>query len=143
VSVPGRGIDVSNTKNSLGKKSFSELLFNWCILKLCSYDVVVTYGPKLLEWSEKHNLSPVAYWFVKQTFFRQFCAGETLSESEQAAKRLYETHRVGSILDFSAGNQQQKKAKEKKEKEKKRISISLFFFFNLLFLCLYVCSFCF
>lgn len=43
-----------NTEKLYASKSTTELAFSWVILKLCSYDLVVNYGPKLLHWAEKY-----------------------------------------------------------------------------------------
>ncbi len=41
-----------------------------------------------------------AYWFIKKTFFKHFCAGENIDEAVEAAKKLRKQG-VRTILDYS------------------------------------------
>jgi hypothetical protein len=43
-----------DTEKLYATKSTTNLALSWMILKLCSYDFVVSYGPNLLEWANKY-----------------------------------------------------------------------------------------
>lgn len=91
---------LEDTENLYKSKSTGGLAFSLLILKLCSFNFVVEYGPKLLEFAETHYLATPARWVVKHTFFRNFVPGETIEECEVAVDAL-KTNGVGVILDYS------------------------------------------
>lgn len=49
-----------DTEKLYATKTTAEIAFSWVILKLCSYDFVVNYGPRLLQWAEKYLIIPFA-----------------------------------------------------------------------------------
>jgi proline dehydrogenase len=93
-------LDFNNNKNIFQNKKTSELLFQYMILKMCSIGLLVDHGPAMLRTLEKVHLSAPAYWFIKNTFFKHFCAGENIDEAVTAAKKLREQG-VRTILDYS------------------------------------------
>lgn len=89
-----------DTEKLYATKSTKDLAFNWLILKLCSYDFVVEYGPRLYQWAEEHYLTIPARWFMKYTFFKHFVAGETQEETLEAVENLKRAG-MGIVLDYS------------------------------------------
>jgi len=47
-----------DTEKLYATKSTKDLALSWLILKLCSYDFVVEYGPRLLQWAEEYHIPP-------------------------------------------------------------------------------------
>eukprot|EP00026_Physarum_polycephalum_P004538 Phypoly_transcript_04559.p1 GENE.Phypoly_transcript_04559~~Phypoly_transcript_04559.p1 ORF type:complete len:538 (+),score=62.19 Phypoly_transcript_04559:308-1921(+) len=94
------GEEKFDTEKLYASKSTTNIALSWLILKLCSYDFVVNYGPKLLDWATEHHLSGIAYWVMKQTFFKHFVAGETLEETVVATDKLKKDG-MGVVLDYS------------------------------------------
>ncbi|EGC33044.1 hypothetical protein DICPUDRAFT_37322 [Dictyostelium purpureum] len=81
-------------------KTTNELLFTYLILKACSFPIISNNGQFLFDLSKKLGLSLPVNFFVKHTFFKQFCAGETIKETETFSKKLNKLG-IGSILDYS------------------------------------------
>jgi proline dehydrogenase len=75
-------------------------VFSLFILKLCSINGVVEYGPQLLEWAKNHHLEAVANWILKYTFFKNFVPGETAEECSMEVKKL-KRNGLGVILEYS------------------------------------------
>jgi hypothetical protein len=48
------------------------------------------------------GMSTPAYWVVKRTFFKQFCAGEDFPSTLEIVDHLHQTG-LSSILDYSVG----------------------------------------
>jgi len=96
----GNRDDRFETSKLYATKSTSEIAFAWLILKLCSYDFIVSHGPKLLQWAQDYHLGGIANFVMKRTFFKHFIAGETLEESEKAVEHLKQEG-LGVVLDYS------------------------------------------
>jgi len=80
-------------------KTTSELAFSLFVFKMCEYSYLVDYGARILAISDSWSVS-APYWFIKKTFFRQFCAGESLSEAKKVGERL-SNEGIGLILDYA------------------------------------------
>ena len=87
-----------NTKVAFKQKSDLELKKSYSIFKALKYPLIVNYGPKLLNLLLKIRF-PIK-GIIKKTIFNQFCGGETIQESYQFSKKLYELG-IRSILDYS------------------------------------------
>ncbi|KAF2076650.1 hypothetical protein CYY_002020 [Polysphondylium violaceum] len=81
-------------------KTTSELLFNYSILKLCSFPLISDNCDKFIKLGEKLGVSGMMFWFIKRSFFKQFCAGETIEETTKSTKIL-NNRGIGAILDYS------------------------------------------
>lgn len=84
------------------KLKTSHLLFSLAILKFCSYESLINFGIKVLNVSEKFNLSAPFYLFIKYTFFKQFCAGESKQEALKVVDFL-SNHGMQTVLDYAVG----------------------------------------
>lgn len=62
---------------------------------------MVNSSATIVDWVERHAwLSPLVYWIVKKTFFKQFVAGEDKKESILTLRRNRELG-MGTILNYS------------------------------------------
>eukprot|EP01133_Synstelium_polycarpum_P019727 gene19727-23632_t len=86
-------------------KKTSELLFSFFILKVCSVPLISENGDKFIDFAEKLGVSALMNWVVKHTFFKQFCAGETIEETARFTERLNQQG-IGTILDYSVEDQE-------------------------------------
>jgi hypothetical protein len=50
------GEEKFDTEKLYASKSTPNIALSWLILKLCSYEFVVSNGPKLLEWANEYPL---------------------------------------------------------------------------------------
>ncbi|KAI8638827.1 FAD-linked oxidoreductase-like protein [Parasitella parasitica] len=89
-----------NSRAALQAKSTSELLLALFVYKLCSYPWIVDAAPHIIKLAETLHLQSPVYWFVKNTFFRQFCGGETAEECVATMTRLSQSG-INCILDLS------------------------------------------
>jgi len=93
---------------SIKEKSNSELRISKLIFIAANYSSLISLGrafmPLLLNIGMFKKL-------VKNTIFKQFCAGESLEESKPALQYLF-SHNVGVILDFSAEGADEESAYE-------------------------------
>lgn len=81
-------------------KSTEELAMALFVYRLCALPWLVDAAPHLISISEKLGLQAPIYWFVKQTFFRHFCGGETPDECISSMDKLSQFG-INSILDLS------------------------------------------
>jgi proline dehydrogenase len=67
--------DLKDEHNRIGveKKSTSELMLSMLVYKLCTFSLLVDMAPRLISLAEMVHLTPPVYWFVRKTFFAQFC----------------------------------------------------------------------
>ncbi|GAM25868.1 hypothetical protein SAMD00019534_090430 [Acytostelium subglobosum LB1] len=102
LAVNGNGTTPPNVdvQKIYANKSTSELIFNYVILKICSMKILSDNGLFIIETAQKLGLSRPLYWVVRNTFFKQFCAGETIEETEEFTNRL-NLQGIGTILDYS------------------------------------------
>src|ERR1035437_3382110 len=91
-------VDFDNTTKAFASKDNGQLKFSWWLFKLMGNPSMVKLFSKLTLFAIKIGL-PVKS-LIKSTIFRQFCGGETLSESEKIIQQLNKSH-VGAILDYS------------------------------------------
>lgn len=81
-------------------KSTEELAMALFVYRLCALPWLVDAAPHLISISEKLGLQAPIYWFVKGTFFRHFCGGETPDECISSMDKLSQFG-INSILDLS------------------------------------------
>ncbi|KAG0244496.1 hypothetical protein BGX31_009066 [Mortierella sp. GBA43] len=82
------------------KKSTSELLLSMLVYKMCTIQLLVELSPKLISLAEMLHLTPPVYWFVRKTFFAQFCGGESADDCIGTMNGL-KSAGINSILDLS------------------------------------------
>lgn len=89
-----------DNRSSMQAKSTSELLLGLFVYKLCTYPWIVDAAPHIIKLAEALHLQTPVYWFVKNTFFSQFCGGETAEECVATMTRLSQSG-INCILDLS------------------------------------------
>ncbi|KAF9918686.1 hypothetical protein FBU30_011324 [Linnemannia zychae] len=94
--------DLMNEYNRIGveKKSTSELIRSMLVYKLCTFSLLVDLAPRLISLAEMLHVTPPVYWFVRKTFFAQFCGGESAEDCIGTMNSLKNAG-IGSILDLS------------------------------------------
>lgn len=67
--------DLKDEHNRIGveKKTSADLMLSMFVYKLCTFSLLVDMAPKLISLAEMMHLTPPVYWFVRNTFFAQFC----------------------------------------------------------------------
>lgn len=92
-------INFNDTTKAFAHKTNAELKFSYWVFKLMNNPTIVNVSSDLALFALKLKL-PIA-GITKATVFKQFCGGETVSESKQVIAKLAEAN-VGAILDYSA-----------------------------------------
>ncbi|KAG0353057.1 hypothetical protein BG005_007586 [Podila minutissima] len=94
--------DLKDEHNRIGveKKSSADLMLSMLVYKLCTFSLLVDMAPKLISLAEMMHLTPPVYWFVRNTFFAQFCGGESAEDCIGTMNSL-KSAGIGSILDLS------------------------------------------
>lgn len=90
----------SASRLAVQAKSTEELAMALFVLRLCAMPWIVDAAPYVISISEKLHLQVPVYWFVKQTFFRHFCGGETPDECISSMDKLAQSG-INCILDLS------------------------------------------
>ena len=91
-------LSFSDTQAAFKHKSDFELKKSKFIFTVFKFSTLVKYGPGLATFSLKIGL-PIK-GFIKNTFFGQFCGGETIDDCDKAVSLLWK-NKVGAILDYS------------------------------------------
>lgn len=92
-------INFNDTTKAFAHKTNAELKFSYWVFKLMNNPTIVNVSSELALLALKLRL-PIA-GITKATVFKQFCGGETVTESKQVIAKLAEAN-VGAILDYSA-----------------------------------------
>ncbi|KAF9167126.1 hypothetical protein DFQ26_005738 [Actinomortierella ambigua] len=94
--------DLRDEDNRIGveKKPTIELLRSMLVYKMCTFQLLVDLAPRLISLAETLHLTPPTYWFVRHSFFAQFCGGETAEDCVGTMNSLKDAG-IGSILDLS------------------------------------------
>ncbi|KAI1319221.1 hypothetical protein EDD11_004615 [Mortierella claussenii] len=94
--------DLKNEHNRIGveKKSTSDLMLSMLVYKLCTFSLLVDLAPSLISLAEMVHMTPPVYWFVRKTFFAQFCGGESADDCIGTMNSL-KSAGINSILDLS------------------------------------------
>ncbi|ORY91126.1 FAD-linked oxidoreductase-like protein [Syncephalastrum racemosum] len=93
-------LEDDNNRAAMQARSTEELILGLFVYKLCTLPWLVDAAPHLIKFAETLGLEQVAYWFVKSTFFRQFCGGETPEECVDSMEKLSRSG-IHCILDLS------------------------------------------
>lgn len=89
------------TLRPLATVSASRLLKSLFVLKFCAIPGTVTFGSKFINLAKDSIVKRPLHFFVKHTFYQQFCGGETISEVREVVKQINAQH-MGAILDYAA-----------------------------------------
>ncbi|KAF9347767.1 hypothetical protein BGX26_000779 [Mortierella sp. AD094] len=94
--------DLKDEHNRIGveKKSTTDLMLSMLVYKLCTFGLLVDLAPNLISLAESMHLSPPVYWFIRNTFFAQFCGGESADDCVGTMNSLRSAG-INSILDLS------------------------------------------
>lgn len=87
----------------LSSKTIGELLNSYLVLQACSNRFLVKSSTRIIESFLSSPFKPIAIPVVRRTFFRQFCAGESIEEVEKSLNQLEKLKNYG-ILDYAAEN---------------------------------------
>ncbi|GJJ70833.1 proline dehydrogenase [Entomortierella parvispora] len=95
-------VDLQDEHNKIGveKKSNADLMLSMLVYKLCTLSLLVDMAPRLISIAEMLHLTPPVYWFVRKTFFAQFCGGESADDCIDTMSAL-KSAGINSILDLS------------------------------------------
>lgn len=95
------GLRTPMNSRPLSSASLRELINAYIVLSACSRKSFVRCSSKIFEKLTSSPLKSITIPIVRQTFFRHFCAGETISDAEKTLIRLEKNHDHG-ILDYAA-----------------------------------------
>ncbi|KAG0046196.1 hypothetical protein BGZ83_008612 [Gryganskiella cystojenkinii] len=95
-------LDLKDEHNRIGveKKSNADIMLSMFVYKLCTFQLLVDMAPKLISLAEMLHVTPPVYWFVRKTFFAQFCGGESADDCIGTMTTLRNAG-INSILDLS------------------------------------------
>jgi len=94
--------DLGDTRTAFAHKSNSELFKAFWLFRIIGTPWLTAAGSSLTKLALSLHL-PIK-GIIKATIFKQFCGGETVSESLVTAEKLAESG-VGTILDYSVEGQ--------------------------------------
>jgi len=103
-----------NTENAFKNKDNKDLKRSQFLFKLMGSPFLVKMFSKLTVLAIKMRL-PITS-LIKSTIYKQFCAGESLEESQATVKKLGKAH-VGSILDYSVEGKEREEDFERTKNE--------------------------
>ena len=90
----------NNAKIAHGHKSTSEILRSILVFQLCKFPFLVDNASGILNYSKQILGSKITDFITRQTFYKQFCAGETQGDALPIVQRLRHSN-VGIILDYA------------------------------------------
>lgn len=93
-----KNISFDNTEKAFITKKNNELKQSLWLFKIMKNPFLVKMLSKLTIFAIKIGLPIIAP--IKATIFKQFCAGESINESEEIINKLKKSN-IGSILDYS------------------------------------------
>ena len=96
-------VDLNNNINAFNDKSNTDLNRAWLLFLAISNPTISKLLTNLLQIAISLKL-PINY-LVKISIFKQFCGGETITESKKTIDKLWKS-KIGSILDYSAEGKQ-------------------------------------
>ncbi|KAG0169984.1 hypothetical protein DFQ28_002712 [Apophysomyces sp. BC1034] len=88
------------SRAAMHAKTTEELILGLFVYKLCTLPWLVDAAPYVIKAAESLHLQAPVYWFVKSTFFRYFCGGETPEECVSSMDKLARSG-INCILDLS------------------------------------------
>lgn len=92
-----RSVDIQDLKTAFKYKSYKDLRYTYFIFEILQYPKLVKLLTVLANGILKYNL-PFKY-FIKQTVFKVFCAGENVDEAFEMINKL-KKYNVRSVLDY-------------------------------------------
>ena len=92
-------VNLNNNTNAFNDKSNTDLNRAWLLFLTISNPTISKILTNLLQIAISLKL-PIDY-LVKISIFKQFCGGETITESKKTIDKLWKS-KIGSILDYSA-----------------------------------------
>lgn len=95
-----RTFDNADPSVSLAHRSTLDLLRSALIFELCQFPQIVDYTPRMIEAARSMGLEKPLFWLIRNTFFQQFCGGETADEVVPSMQSIKQQG-IGSILDLS------------------------------------------
>ncbi len=107
-------VDLNNTAIAFSYKSDEELRKTHLIFSAINSPILTNAGTKLVKIALKLKL-PIRS-ILRATIFRQFCGGESIESCEPTVK-LLASHRVKTILDYSAEGEKTEKGFEQTTRE--------------------------
>jgi len=96
-------VDLNNNINAFNDKSNTDLNRAWLLFLTISNPTISKFLTNLLQTAISLKI-PINY-LVKISIFKQFCGGETITESKKTIDKLWKS-KIGSILDYSAEGKQ-------------------------------------
>ena len=93
--------DFMNHKDAYGHKSMSSLIRSLLVFRMCTLKSIVNRADELLSLSRRVLGATLTESIVRQTFFAQFCGGESEDDIVPTIRFLEKNH-VGGILDYAA-----------------------------------------
>ena len=96
-------VNLNNNYNAFNDKSNTDLNRAWLLFLTISNPTISKILTNLLQIAISLKL-PINY-LVKISIFKQFCGGETITESKKTIDKLWKS-KIGSILDYSAEGKQ-------------------------------------
>ena len=96
-------VNLNNNTNAFNDKSNTDLNRAWLLFLTISNPTISKLLTNLLQIAISLKL-PINY-LVKISIFKQFCGGETITESKKTIDKLWKS-KIGSILDYSAEGKQ-------------------------------------
>lgn len=89
-----------DTSEWIQTRSTFDLLRSLAVFAACQSELLVDQAPNLISIAKALNVSDVMFWFIKRTFFHQFCGGENHEEVVPTMRSLQQAG-VSAILDLS------------------------------------------
>ena len=96
-------IDFNNSKNAFSDKSDFDLFRAFFLFKTLNYPIISKFLTVILRVILYLRI-PIDF-LIKLTIFKQFCGGETISDSRKTIDKLWKSS-IGTILDYSAEGQE-------------------------------------
>ena len=96
-------ISFENTEIAFQGKSKRDLNRAYWLFKLVSNNTLVKFGPALLNIALFLRLPILG--LIKTTFFKHFCGGESIIDSQKTIEEL-SNYQIGTILDYSVEGQE-------------------------------------
>lgn len=108
------GLNTSGSDRPLKDIPSSSLINTLTVFWLCSFPSLVNQSMNILNLLPKLRLTPVSNFVIKNSFYKQFCAGETSNEVIRTINDL-EKRNIGAILDMALEADVSDKVKSKEE----------------------------
>lgn len=101
---PKKELNFDNTEIAFRHKTNAQLNKAYWLFKIISSNFLTKIGPPIANFLLDKGF-PIQ-GAIKQTIFKQFCGGETITECEHTISQLHAT-KVGTILDYSVEGEEE------------------------------------